>query len=185
MIILVDMDGVLADFEQGFINLWQETHPAHTVINREKRNTFSVKESYPEHLHQHVEAIYSNPGFFHKLPVIEGAKEALEEIESLGHDVWICTAPLTKYDNCVLKKYHWVAENLGSAYTKRIILTKDKTMVRGDFLIDDRPDIVGNYNPKWEHIIYDASYNQDISDRKRITWQNWHNVLLPLLKSDT
>ena len=37
-------------------------------------------------------------------------------------------------------------EHLGSEFTKRVILTRDKTLVRGDVLIDDKPTIGGISN---------------------------------------
>ncbi|MDO8264840.1 MAG: 5'-3'-deoxyribonucleotidase, partial [Candidatus Parcubacteria bacterium] len=61
--------------------------------------------------------------------------------------------------------------------TKRIILSRDKTLIRGNFLIDDRPEIKGSSIPEWEHIIFDCSYNRNVTNKKRLTWENWREVL--------
>ena len=45
------------------------------------------------------------------------------------------------------KQIEWVAHRLGEYWTKRTILTNDKTVVRGDVLIDDKPTIVGAVKP--------------------------------------
>jgi 5'-nucleotidase len=96
----------------------------------------------------------------------------LQELLVEGGDVYICTSPLSQYRNCVLEKYEWVEEHLGSDFTKRIILTWDKTLVRGDVLVDDKPDIQGLVMPQWRHILYDQPYNRCLPG-VRMTWRNW------------
>lgn len=49
--------------------------------------------------------------------------------------------------NCVLEKYDWVDYYLGREWIRKIILTKDKTLVRGKILVDDRPRISGAMKP--------------------------------------
>ncbi|WP_421446371.1 5' nucleotidase, NT5C type, partial [Agrobacterium tumefaciens] len=58
-----------------------------------------------------------------------------------------------------------------------MILTRDKTLVRGDLIIDDKPRIQGAVTPSWRHIVYDAPYNRQVTDAPRLTWQNWRSVL--------
>lgn len=83
------------------------------------------------------------------------------------------------------EKYLWVEKHLGREATNRLILTKDKTLVRGDILIDDKPHIAGAMRPQWKHIVYDAPYNRERKDVPRMTWQNWRNVLAgELYRSD-
>ena len=41
----------------------------------------------------------------------------------------------------------------------------DKTLVRGDVLIDDKPHVTGSNAPTWQHLLYDAPYNRDIERR--------------------
>lgn len=40
-------------------------------------------------------------------------------------------------------QYRWVEQNLGPQFVERIILTRDKTVVMGDLLIDDKDNIQG------------------------------------------
>ena len=177
MRILVDMDGVISDFDGEFIKRWQERHPEIPVVPMEKRMFFYVKDSYPEELQPLVAEILLGPGFFRDMMPVEGAKEALFEMDKMGHEVFICTSPISAYRNCVLEKYEWVENYLGGAWVKRIILTRDKTLIKGDYLIDDKPVITGvESSPAWEQIVYDRPYNRDVN-KKRMTWANWKNVL--------
>ena len=177
MRILVDMDGVLADFESEFLKRWRERHPDKYYIPLEERTTMYVKDQYPDELKPLVVEIVLEQGFFRDIVPVNGGREALFEMEKMGLEVFICTSPLAAYQNCVLEKFEWVDRELGPQWVKRIVLTKDKTLVKGDYLIDDKPEIKGVESmPDWEHILYDCPYNMNVSKR-RLTWKNWKDVL--------
>ncbi|CAB3672027.1 hypothetical protein LMG3458_01146 [Achromobacter deleyi] len=177
MIILLDQDGVLADFEHAFIDAWHERHPDIAPVAFEDRKSFYIREDYAPELRGMAEAIYTAPGFIRNLPPVPGALDAVKELLALGMDVRICTSPLSQFENCVAEKYLWVEKHLGREATNRLILTKDKTLVQGDLLIDDKPLIQGAVKPRWKHILFDAPYNRGVTDRPRINWSNWRNVL--------
>lgn len=177
MLILLDQDGVLADFDAGFHAAWQQHYP-HTVIRpREHRRSFYLLEDLPPHLREQAEALYTSPGFISNLPPVPGALEAWQALESMGFTLRICSTPLQQYENCVAEKYQWVEKHLGRAATRQLVLTADKTLVAADLLIDDKPEITGARAPTWEHVLFDAPYNQTVVGKKRINWQNWRGVL--------
>lgn len=173
-IILVDMDGPLADFEQNFLNRWRLKYPDLPFIPLEDRQTFYVADQYPAEYKPFVKSIYGEAGFFLNHPPVGGAIGALHYLDRYlaDVDVFICTSPLSGYNPCVLEKYQWVEKHLGLEFTKKIILTKDKTIVRGDYLVDDKPQITGSMTPTWEHLIFDYPYNQSTPGR-HINWVNW------------
>jgi 5'-nucleotidase len=174
---LIDMDGVLADWETRFLDLWRERHPGRPYVSIPERRSFYVTSDYPRELYPHVRSIYLAPGFYRTLPPIEGGIEALHEMDRLGHRVSLCSSPLTDFQNCVLEKYEWVAEHLGPDWIPRLVLTKDKTLVRADILVDDRPEVEGAETPEWEHVVFDQPYNRHVTDRRRITWETWRSLL--------
>lgn len=176
-IILIDMDGVLADFEGAFLTQYRAKFPQHYYIPLEDRKEFAIFNEYPEELSEDVRSIYSASGFFKNLPIIDGAKEAVLKMQEFGHEVFICTSPINRFKNCVTEKYLWIASNFGHEMTKKIILTKDKTLIHGDILIDDKPEHFGINTPTWEHILFDAPYNRQITNKRRITWDNWEEIL--------
>jgi 5'-nucleotidase len=177
MIILIDLDDVLADFEKGFMDNWRKKYPDKFYIPLEERTVFKVDNQYPSELKPFVREIYCAPGFYRNLPLIKGGKEAIQEIKQKGHDVFLCTSPLSSYENCILEKYEWVDAHLGRDWIKRLIITKDKTLIRGDILIDDNPEPKGILTPMWEHIIYDFPYNRHIKDKRRVSWDTWEEIL--------
>jgi 5'-nucleotidase len=177
MLILIDQDGPLADFETGFLDTWREKYPEEFYISVAQRTDFYIREQYPEEFRQQVDEIYNAAGFYRNLPPTPGCIQALNDMIELGLDVRICTAPLSRYENCVLEKYQWVEQHLGREFTRRMILTKDKTIVRGNYLIDDKPLIEGSHIPEWEHIVFDCPYNRDGIKNRRLDWGNWREIL--------
>lgn len=178
MRILVDMDGVTADFERAVIDIYRAKHPDKQYVPFEKRKNFYVKSDYPKELQPLVDEIYLGKGFFRNLQPIPGSIEALHEMEKY-YDVRLCTSPLLGNPYCTNEKLAWVHEHLGREWQKRTIIAPDKTLVRGDILIDDRPQVDGADTPAWEHIIYDQPYNRHVTGRRRITWNHWRSVLEP------
>lgn len=177
MRLLIDMDGVLANFEAGFLREWRQRFPNRFIVPPANRDTFYIHDQYPAEYSDDISNIFNAKGFFRNLPVMEGCLKAIDELSKLDLEMFICTTPLSAYENCVLEKYQWVEEHLGWDWTRRIILTSDKTVVNADFLIDDKPVISGVANPMWEHVIYDWPQNRSETSKRRLTWANWKDVL--------
>ena len=181
MLILLDQDGVLADFHTGFNNAWAAAHPQHPVVPLHERRNFYMCDEYPPHLSEDIERLYTAKGFFRDLPPIPGAIEAVHALLERGFDVRICTSPTLQYRFCVPEKYEWVEQHLGHDFVRRMILTRDKTMVHGDVLVDDNPDITGTRTPSWRHVVFDQPYNRQLAGL-RMDWSNWQEVLLNIEK---
>ncbi|XP_030361601.1 5'(3')-deoxyribonucleotidase, cytosolic type isoform X2 [Strigops habroptila] len=143
--VLVDMDGVVADFEGAVLRGFSARFPAEPRVELAARSGFSVREQYRglrRDLAAKVASVYESPGFFLGLDPIPGALEAMQEmIRMEDTEVFICTSPLQKYEHCVLEKYKWVEKHLGPEFVERIILTRDKTVVSADLLFDDKDTI--------------------------------------------
>ena len=179
MRILLDMDGVLAHFELGFLQTWRRLYPDRPFVPLAQRNSFYLTHQYPTTYRRDVMAILEAPGFFANLPPIEGALAAVAALEQHDVELFICTSPLYAYEYCVTEKYGWIERHLGGRWVERLILTSDKTMVRGDILLDDKPQVMGVARPEWEHVIYDWPQNRSELGKRRLTWANWVEVLAP------
>lgn len=171
------MDNTLVDFDGGLLNVWRKRYPHEFFVPLSERTTFHPHNDYPENLQSKILDICHGEGFIRNLPPTSGGIEAVHEMLQKGHDVRFCTSHLLTYDPCVLEKYQWIEKYFDASYVDRIILTRDKTLIRGDILIDDKPEISGLEIPTWEHILYDKPFNREVTNKRRISWQNWHIVL--------
>lgn len=177
-LILVDMDGVIVNFEEGFLKAWRQKYPELPFVQLQNRNSFYIRDDYPKEFLSKVEEVYFKKGFILGLHPIEGAINALKEMESEGHQVKICTTPLNGNKFSEEEKTAWVEKYLGKGWLKNLIFIKDKSTVDGDYLIDDKPDIKTTVIPKWEQIIFDAPYNRNVNDKKRLMkWSDWRKVI--------
>ncbi|XP_055032100.2 5'(3')-deoxyribonucleotidase, mitochondrial isoform X2 [Misgurnus anguillicaudatus] len=129
-------------------------------------------------------SIWESKDFFMELDPLPGGVEAVKEMSKMENtDVFICTSPIKHYSYCPYEKYAWVEKHLGPNFLEQIILTRDKTIVTGDVLIDDKPDILGvEPNPTWEHILFSACHNKHLplnpSQRRLLSWSDdWREML--------
>ncbi|KAL7979396.1 hypothetical protein Chor_015420 [Crotalus horridus] len=165
--VLVDMDGVLADFEGGFLKKYRARYPDLPYIALEERRGFWVSEQYGNlqpGLSEKAISIWESKNFFMELDPLPGSVEALKEMAELeATEVFICTSPIKKYRYCPYEKLAWVEKHFGPEFLEHVILTRDKTIVSGHVLIDDRPDIVGaERTPAWEQVLFTACHNRHL-----------------------
>lgn len=185
-IILVDLDGVLANFELACLEAWQREYPSLPYIELENRCHWDVRMDYRA-LDSSYEGLMKDlmreKDFYLNLPIIDGAKEAMEEMLAANYEVLICTTPSRINLKCTTEKSEWVVKMLGPHWVERIIFTRDKTMVRGDILIDDKPVICGLLTPTFTHVLFDWAYNRE-QDKPRIKeWKNWRQTVDSVLET--
>jgi len=112
-ILYVDMDNVLVDFQSAFPFLSKE------IMEEYKDNEDDI------------------PGIFSKMKPMENAVESYIELSKHFNTYILSTAPW-KNPSAWSDKLLWVKYNIGDAAHKRIILTHNKQLNKGDYLIDDR-----------------------------------------------
>jgi len=109
-IVYVDMDGVLCDFYKASVKAIKE----------------NPKQIYPQ----------SKWGFFLKLEEIDGAIKGFRKLEQ-KYDMWILTRPSFQNVNCYTEKAQWVWDHLGYDIVEKLIMSPDKSLLKGKYLIDD------------------------------------------------
>jgi 5'-nucleotidase len=140
--VYVDMDGVLCDFYSAYKEELLKT----------------PEQKYPQ----------TKWGFFLKLKEIDGAINSFNKLKE-KYDVWVLTRPSFKNVNCYTEKAQWLLDHFGEGILEKTIMSPDKSLVKGDYLIDD----MGNagqesFEGEWIHFG---------SER----FKNWEKVLEYLL----
>ncbi|CAD7973013.1 unnamed protein product [Amoebophrya sp. A25] len=171
-VVLVDMDGVVVDWDRGFRHaFFGKGYIEDQEIDRSRH--YEMERCIVGEIPQEcidagceswadvVKEIYCEEGFFRNLPPMKGAVQALKAMLTKGYDVFLCTSPVSFSRYCAQEKWEWVRAYLGEHWLDRMILSRDKTAVRGDILIDDKPHITGRFPiPLWTHVVFDAPYNR-------------------------
>jgi 5'-nucleotidase len=178
MRVLVDMDGVIADWGRAYndsLDVFGDE--AANIPRHQNQLTFDLHAGRTDAEKEIIGAVMVEPGFYSRLVPIAGAKNALKSMLKAGHDVRIVTSPWVSNPTCASDKLNWIVDHYGSHWGARVIITADKTLVRGDILIDDKPEIHGECEPDWEHVLFDQPYNQDNPRRRLLDWTGWEDIL--------
>ena len=112
-IVYVDMDGVLVDLSSAI----DELDP-------------QVRAAYGDNVDE-VPHLFSDP------KPIEGAIEAFKKL-SKAYDVYILSTAPWGNTSAWGDKKNWVEKHIGKSAHKRLILSHNKHLCAGDYLIDDR-----------------------------------------------
>lgn len=108
--IYIDMDGVLCDFKSSYLRARQEQ---------------------PE-----VEFPQSIPGIFENLEPMPDAIESVIYLCDIA-DVYVLSAPSTRNPLSYTEKRIWIEKYFGYEFCKKLILAPNKSLLMGDYLIDD------------------------------------------------
>jgi 5'-nucleotidase len=167
-LILVDQDNVLADQCGYFLQLIAREYPEIYRTFSGELISFDFEKNFSPRYADQIMALRRRRGFFLQLELMPGAKNALHALQQQGWEVRIVTAPVrTSYS--ASEKLDWIVAHLGREWAEKTIITRDKTLVQGDILIDDNPEVRGLILATWRHILYDQSYNRK-KNHPRLTW---------------
>lgn len=183
-IVLIDMDGVISDFDERVVRILQSDYPE--VPLPPQRNNFYIDDDMPPEHKPIIREIISRPGFFTELRVLPDAHNGWERLLAAGWQPQICTSPLRKNPTCNEDKLSWLEEHFvpwfGHWVVDTAIIDKDKTRYPGIVLIDDRPKIDGDEKAVWRHVVFDQPYNKEAPSPLRLFgWKD--SLLLPILAS--
>ncbi len=116
-LLYIDLDGVVADFVSAI-----NTHP-------EKDNP--IYTEHPDKI----------PHIFRYLSPINGAIKAVNQLlESPLYEVYILSTAPWNNPSAWTDKRLWLEDKFGDRINRRLILTHRKDLIKGEILIDDRPN---------------------------------------------
>ena len=112
-ILYIDMDGVIVDFTSAFAKLDNE------ILNQYKDNEEDI------------------PGIF---SLMEAMPDAIQSVELLAKhfDIYILSTAPWDNSSAWTDKIDWLKKYLPEVAYKKLILSHNKNLNKGDYLIDDR-----------------------------------------------
>ena len=149
-IVYVDMDSVLVDFQSGI-----------DALTDDERAAFK-------------DDLDDVPGIFSKMKPVDGAIEAYKELTEY-FDVYILSTAPWNNPSAWTDKLLWVKKYLGDLAHKRLILSHNKNLNFGDYLIDDNTaNGAGEFKGEHIHFLGDEFKN----------WNDVLNYLIPHEEND-
>ena len=145
-IIYLDIDDTLADMQKA-VKQAKETNPA---------------MPFPQ----------AEYGFYASFTPMSGAVEAVKWLlKSEVFDPYILTAPSVMNPMSYTEKRVWVEQHLGMEMVERLIISPNKSLLKGDYLIDD--NISGRGQEGFEGQIFQFGSSE---------FPDWASVLMRLTK---
>ena len=138
--------------------------PNVTILSSQTQVSEEIKAEYAGRLDE-------IPGLFAKMKPMEGAIEAVHELQKY-YDLYILSTAPWKNPSAWSDKVEWVTKYLDDVFHKKIIITHRKDLCQGDYLIDDRgKNGTSDFAGEWIH------FGSEI-------FPNWNDVLDYLLPEE-
>lgn len=176
--VLVDMDGVLADFDTAFHETVREQYPDIQMLDPlPDPPSFYASQQYSGEHQRDLRSISNAEHFFARLPVMPGALEGWQRIMDEGFRPQICSSPIKSNPYSEQEKLGWLEEHLAPVFglwvVETAIITSEKFRYSGVALIDDRPDMPNADVARWKHVVFDQPCNRHVeTDLRLLGWSD-------------
>ena len=171
-IILLDVDGVVADFASAFLDVYYQLTNirrwADEVTDWDICRALGISKDLEREIYKAIEG----PGFaYQAITPYREAPIGIQSLRKVAEPYWV-TSPIHSqtwmYDRTEwLRRYFQVEPG-------RVIHCSAKELLRGDMLVDDKLENIDRWrgaNPHGLGLLWSAPYNQGRSDLVRVhTW---------------
>lgn len=160
--ILLDVDGVIADFRKLYIEIASEIIGAQQCVINPYEWESGDALGLTEDEKKRVDAVLYDQGTALKIEPYPDAIESVLELDRSGHDVYFVTKPLDGADTWASDRILWLRKYFGNKLGNKYVLTGCKHLVRGDIFVDDKVENVQPWKEIWKHslpILWAHEYN--------------------------
>lgn len=167
-VLLLDMDGVVANFAKTLIEEYNKTFNA--SLSLDQWTSFEVSHCFGKEAFDKMEPLYNAPGFFEKIEPYPGSLEVINDVAEKVH-IEVCSTP-TKLPlsdgkrqlnpHCAFEKFEWIHKHL-PVLSNNITLTTRKHLLQADVLVDDALHNIATWcksNPGGIGFLVDRGWNQ-------------------------
>ena len=168
MRIFIDMDDVIADTIERFLEWYDRDFGK--LYTREELSGTKLYNIVPELNRQRVRQYPFHQDFFKDLPVMENSVEVIKELNE-RFEVYIASAAM-EFPYSLDQKNVWLDKHFPFIPWKRRIFCGDKSVLRGDVLIDDHEFNLSVFQGR--PIMFSSCHN--LNDNKYERVNNWLEV---------
>lgn len=166
-----DVDGVAADFTGAMLEA------IGTDVKPEDIKEWAFKKFLTEEEGKRADEVMKDMDFWLNLPVIDGAKQKIRALKSVGYTIIWITSPWPTCPEWEDARRDWVMEHFGD---DPVVVTKEKWKVGTSLLVDDKPDNIEQWKehcPDKKVFLFDAPYNRDYHGAPRVDWNSIERIL--------
>lgn len=175
MIALCDLDGVLNNFADVCINKFNEDNGTHFTID--DVYTYDIATSFGV-----TDFQYFLDNYLLSADIVNNCipmKESVEYLEKVNN-TWDLRIVTAREWGQLTNIFEWFQEHFNYIKDRQIIRSQDKSIVRGDVLIDDSLDNILAFPAG--RILFDYRFNRDVDDLQHFinrvkSWEDCYNVL--------
>lgn len=170
--IAIDMDGVMADTSQQYINYYAQKYGV--TVDREALNGHPETCGFPCD-QSIIRGFLYEPGFFRTKPVIKDSQEIIKALND-KHEVFIVSAAI-EFPSSLNEKLEWLEEHYPFISWHNIVFCGSKTIVQADYMIDDHIKNLKFF--QGEALMFTAPHNINVTDFRRVnSWKEVGDILL-------
>ncbi len=159
-VILLDVDGVLADF-MGEVIRWANYFAQAEKYTRTSFPNYEVFDQLTPREKQYVFSQITEEGFCGSIPVIHGAHDGVELLRNYG-EVYFVISPWWSSRHWIHERTKWLEHHF-KVKNSHMVHTSAKHLVRGDLLVDDRVETVVHWqrrHPDGRGVIWTTEHNK-------------------------
>lgn len=178
MIILVDVDGVVADLHVAWLARYNKDY--NDNLQSSQINKWAIHEFVKPECGRKIYEYLLDPTLYDDVPPMPGAEYNIKKLRKLGHKIVYVSSGFFP------AKVKWLAEkgfaidfpyNDGRWDTLAdVVLTGNKSLVKGDIIIDDYPKNLNG--DRLAVLMYDSPWNWNAGQYRRVySWENIYQVI--------
>ena len=178
MKILVDVDNIIGNLCEAVLS----------VYNEDSEDNLSCEDITSYYIENFVKSQYKD-NFYHyfldrrvwkRMNYVPDCQTYIAKLFNDGHDIYFCTK--TEMKNAPKKEVYLQRTFPYINIRKKFIVCPDKTMIRGDILIDDCSE---NFGGQRYNIVLDYPWNRDFKEDDEtnfrcVNWQEIYEVICKL-----
>jgi 5'-nucleotidase len=166
------MDDVLADSTGQYLKYYENEFGIR--VHRDSLNYKQEGKGFPGN-HNTVYEFTFRKDFFRTMAVNPYSQEVMKALNE-KYEVFIVSSAM-EFPNSLTEKLEWLNEHFSFLHWKQFVFCGRKSVVHGDYMIDDLPHNLEAFNG--EKLLFSAPHNLQFNHLKRVNgWKEVGELLL-------
>ncbi len=168
-IILIDIDDVVANLIDGWLAIYNNISGDH--LTQEAILDWDISKYVKTGYESIIYSILENPRIYDTIKPVDGALSGTNRLIESGYRLVYVTSPIIKTAGT---KFTWLFKNGFSITEKNYVEAQDKSLIFGDFMIDDGIHNIESTIAK-NALLFTKPWNKNYQTVNRVN--NWQEIL--------